>query len=155
MKKIILFLFLFFVIIKANAQSYSYIKPSLIVWEVENSKISLKKGLNGITSPNELKLSLYFKSNDVKNYLTQGVVLQFRWYYYLSTRKKLVKVENIPFSKAHNNTDGSISISSTLRGVQPGWWEVQVLSTTDRKRISYAGIDRYQIFILPRSYTLR
>ena len=138
-----------------NAQYYSKIKPILVVWQVNDSKVSLRRGLYGIPKPEELNINLYFNAQEAKKYAQRGVVLQVRWYYYLSTRRKLVKVENLTFDKGHINNDGSYILTSTLKSVQPGWWEVQVVSSLDRRYIQFAGLDRFQILIQPNSYTMR
>ena len=138
-----------------RAQYYSRIKPILVVWQVNDNKVSLRRGLYGVPKPEVLRINLYFNPQEARLYAQRGVVLQVRWYYYLSTRRKLVKVENVPFSKGHINPDGSYTLTSSLRTVQPGWWEVQVVSSIDRRYIQFAGLDRFQILIQPNSYTMR
>ncbi len=138
-----------------QAQYYSRVKPTLVVWQANDHKVSLRRGLYGIDKPTSLNIILFFSPKMAQYYSQQGVILQFRWYYYLSTRRKLVKVENVPFSRMHKNPDGSYSLSSTLKTIQPGWWEVQVVSSLDRRYIQFAGLDRFQILIKSRAYTMR
>ena len=156
MKKL---LFLLIIVVATSftlrAQYYSRVKPTLVVWQANDQRISLKRGLYGVPKPTTLSINLYFNPEQAKSLANRGVVLQVRWYYYLSTRRKLVKVENLSFAKGHLNPDGSFSLSSSLRTVQPGWWEVQVVSSLDRRYIQFAGLDRFQILIKPRSYTMR
>lgn len=156
MKRFLLIIAIFFAAsFELSAQYYSRVKPILVVWQVDGQKVSLRKGLYGISKPPVLKISFYFDQRQAKLYTQKKVILQFRWYYYLSTRRKLVKVENVPFSKGEVNPDGSYTITSVLRTVQPGWWEVQVVSSLDRRYLRFANLDRYQILIQPNSYTMR
>ncbi len=155
MKKIYFTLVLVLFTLPALFAQYSAVRPLLITWEMNGHRVSLKKGLYGVELPSELTLSVYFSAKDAHKWQQRNTALQFRWYYYLSTRRKLIRVETVSFNQGKVMPDGSFVISSTLKTVQPGWWEVQIVSSADRRYISFAGLDRFQIFIRSRSYTMR
>jgi hypothetical protein len=158
MKKIIYILLIMFFFIQTTLYSQIYyqtqsssLHPVLVVWSANGTKISLRKGLYGINQPNELRLNVYFTSAQVKKLAEKGAKLEFRWFYYLSTRRKFVQSDIKSFAQARRVRGGGYVLSSALSVLQPGWWEVQVISSTDHRPISFAGKNRFQI-LLKRSY---
>ena len=147
MKKVI-FTFLMFLLSFSLVKSQG-LEPVLVVWQVDQNRVSLRKALYGIDVSNSLKLNVYFNKNQLKN---KDLKFEFRWYYYLSTRRKLVQTQLLSLKDAKETAQGLYLLSSELTTVQPGWWEVQVVVYPQRQFISFANRNKFQIYVRRKLY---
>ncbi len=154
MKRISTIILALVILTGAFAQNQG-LKPSLIVWQAGAENFSLRKALYGVNQPDKLTLKVYFSQADLAAYKNKNLKLEFRWYYYLSTRRKFVKSDIVPLSQAKVTKDGAVIFSSTLSTVQPGWWEVQIINSADRSFVTFAGLNRFQILIRRPVYVRR
>jgi len=147
MKRI--FTLLIFIVLGASvfAQTFSSVRPTLVLWNADGQKVTVLKGRYGITQPSKLTLEMYFPASKLQYYASKNLKLEFRWYYYLSTRKKLVQTDVVSIREARVNSQGTFRISSSLSGVQPGWWEVYVVASIDNKPVALGRTYKYQVFI--------
>ncbi len=154
MKKIFTLVILLAIGLGVFAQSYSSLSPTLVVWNADGQKYSLRRAAYGVPQPKALTLEVYFRKQDLRN-VPSTLKLEFRWYYYLSTRRKFVKSEVISLQKAQETPDGAIKFTSTLYTVQPGWWEVQIVNSLDHRLIRYAKLNKFQVFVRRQVYVRR
>ncbi len=152
MKKIFT-LIIFAITLNLGFAQVSSLKPTLVVWKADGTTYALRRALYGVNQPSALKLEVYIKASDVSKY--KNLKLEFRWFYYLSTRRKFISSQIVPLSKAQKLSGGILKFTSTLNTVQPGWWEVQVVNTTDRRFLSFAGKTKFQIMVRRPIYATR
>ncbi len=153
MKKIFTLILLAITISFTFAQSTSSLKPTLVVWKADGTTYALRRALYGINQPSKLNLEVYVRASDIAKY--KNLKLEFRWFYYLSTRRKFISSQVISLTQAQKLPGGILKFTSSLNTVQPGWWEVQVVNTADRRFLSFAGKTRFQIMIRRQFYATR
>ncbi len=134
-------------IAKTNAQPVSNIKPAHVIWEADNAKTTIKDGGYGIQQPDSLSLNVFFKEEYIRQLSKHERDFEFKWYFYFSTRKKLIESQIIKFDENNFKEDGSYLITSTVGNVTKGWWEVQVFSRKDNKVLQIGKLTKFQILI--------
>lgn len=147
MKKVIIFTLFILAATILNAQKISTLKPTFVVWQKGDENISLNQAKFGTQVNDSITLSFYFNNYAFKarrNY--DKIYLEFRWYYYLSTRKSLMYIDKVSYDEALKLKD-AIIYSSTQKPLQPGWWEVQVISSSDLGFLKFGTSYKYQIFV--------
>jgi len=147
MKKILIISLIFLGSLAANAQKISNLKPTFVVWQKGRNNISLNDAKFGVVIKDSISLSLFFNNHlfeTIENY--ENTVLEFRWYYYLSTRKSLMYIDKVNYKEALKQKD-AIVYSSSYKSLRPGWWEVQVISSTDKGFLQFGSTMKYQIFV--------
>jgi len=146
-----LFIIAIFVIFSYNtsfAQIGSKIEPTLLNWKVENTNITLKKASSeGILQPDSLSFEVYFDKLDIEKYMATNVNFEFKWYYYLSTKKKLMDTYVVSYNPKNVQKDGSVVLKSTRGNISKGWWEVQVVAQYDNGLIELGSLSQFQILI--------
>lgn len=148
MKKIAYIIIILFSFTTIKAQKISSISPTLIVWRNNNDKISVNDAKYGVFFKDSLSLDVKFHKTQfdrISN--TNNLVFEFRWYYYLSTRRSLMFVDKVKYSNA-KITNNSVALNSTQQSLKSGWWEVQVYTSYDGGGFLEIGdISKFQIFI--------
>ncbi len=148
MKKLLLILVLFLSVNSLFAQKISNLSPTLVVWEMANKKYSLKDAKYGVQQTDSLSLNVYFHKSFFDRVKTaDNITFEYRWYYYLSTRRSLMFVDKVKYNQGQTLDDNVISFSSSQKTLQPGWWEVQIITTYDNGYIQIGDTYKYQIFI--------
>lgn len=148
MKKITLLIIILFASNFIFGQKISTLSPTLIVWKNNNQKVSLNDAKYGLSFNDSLTLNVTFyktffdRINDAEN-----IVFEFRWYYYLSTRRSLMFVDKIKYKDAIFSGNNSVEINSSQTGLQQGWWEVQVYTSYDNGFLQIGDISKFQVFI--------
>jgi len=133
---------------KTFSQSISSIKPVYIIWNTDIEKVTLKKASNfGIQQPDSLSIEIYFDKETIDTYKTTELKFEFRWYYYLSTKKKLMDSQIVTLDKTKIQEDGSLKLFSKRGNFAKGWWEVQVVSLNDNGFLELGEITQFQMFI--------
>ncbi len=148
MKKYILILGILLSVNIIFAQKISNLSPTLIVWKTNSKKISLKDAKYGINLNDSLSLNVMFHKS-VFDRVTDAnnLVFEFRWYYYLSTRRSLMYVDKVKYKNADLSVANVVNLKSTQKTLQKGWWEVQIVCSYDNGFIQIGDISKYQIFI--------
>jgi len=133
---------------QAYSQNISKIKPVHIIWNSGNEKVTLKKASNfGIIQPDSLLLEVYFDKETINSLKSEPVTFEFKWYYYLSTKKKLMETQTIVLDETKLQEDGSYLITSKRKNLSKGWWEVQATALLDNGLLELGNITQFQIFI--------
>ncbi len=127
-----------------GVQKISKVRPDLVIWKADGNTFTLKQARAGIVTPNKLSIEVYLDTSFRKVLNKQN--FEFRWYYYLSTRRKLMDTQIVPVSKAKIK-DGSLVITSSKTDLTKGWWEVQIVSTSDRGFVQFGKNISFQIFL--------
>ena len=148
MKKFVLILGLIFFSNLVFSQKISSLSPTMIVWQQNKNKVSLSQARYGVAIQDSLSLDIYFSQNTfdrISN--SDDVQFEFRWYYYLSTRRSLMYTEKIKYSDVKVLNNGVIIIHSSQNKLQAGWWEVQVLTTYDNGYLEIANTSKFQVLV--------
>ncbi len=135
--------------INLEAQIYQFksicnIKPTLVKWEADGRSLSLKNAKQGIIMPQKLTIAVYIDTIKLKN--KKDFSLEFRWYYYLSTRRKLMDTRVIPLNKAQK-VGAAYLFKCTKTDLTKGWWEVEIYDTKKHSILKFAQITNFQIFL--------
>ena len=129
------------------SQKISSLSPTLIVWKSNNEKISLVQARYGVFAKDSLSIDVYFPQQTFDRMSNAAnVKFEFRWYYYLSTRRSLMYVDKVGYNKSNSKKDVVVLHSSQQR-LQPGWWEVQVVTTYDNGFLEIAETSKFQILV--------
>ncbi len=155
MKKIFTLIIILALTVTGFAQLHSSLRPTLVVWNVDGKNVSLRRALYGINQPDKLKLEVYFRQADLQRYKNRPFKLEFRWFYYLSTRKKFIKSQVVTLSDAQQLPKGLVKFTTTMDILQPGWWEVRIVNLADHRYIAYANLDKFQIMLRRPVYVRR
>jgi hypothetical protein len=148
MKKIIILSIFSLFAINLFSQKISNLSPTLIVWKNNNERISLRTAHYGVCPKDSISLYVYFSKYKLnKLYKSKNFSLEFRWYYYLSTRKTLMRIDKLDYKKAQKLKNNIVLFKSTQKVLQPGWWEVQILNTDDNGYLEIGNVYKFQIFI--------
>ncbi|MBN2663931.1 MAG: hypothetical protein JXR68_09810 [Bacteroidales bacterium] len=147
MKKIILFIGLIFISNLVFSQKISSLNPTMVVWENNSEKITLSQARYGVVMKDSLSLDVYFSKFVFDRIKAKSAGFEFRWYYFLSTRRSLMYVEKVDFDEIKELSDGNLLVHSTQQKLQPGWWEVQVFTTYDNGLLEIANTSKFQILI--------
>ncbi len=138
----------FMIVINSFSQGISKIKPVVLNWKSNNENVTLKKAsTDGITQPDSLSFEIVFDKNELARFSAAEYNFEFKWYYYLSTRKKLMDSYIITCSVADVTDEGSIIIKSTKTNINKGWWEVQIIAQHDNGLIELGNLSQFQIFV--------
>ena len=148
MKKILLLISIFLLSISGIAQKISTLQPTLVVWKTNGEKISLNDAKYGVYVGDSLAINMYFHQYYFENIKDkENLQLEFRWYYYLSTRRSLMSVEKVSYRQAKKIPNNVIMFKSVQKNLQSGWWEVQVVNSNDAGFVSIAKVSKFQIFV--------
>lgn len=145
MKKTFIFFGLIFLTSLIFGQKISSLEPTMIIWKSNNNKVSLADGRYGIMLEDSLSLDVYFSQQTYDRFKEKNVTFEFRWYYYLSTRKSLMYVDKV--NSFRHLGDGSMFVHSAQNKLQPGWWEVQILTSFDNGLLEIANTSKFQVMI--------
>ncbi|MEA3451808.1 MAG: hypothetical protein U9Q83_07875 [Bacteroidota bacterium] len=148
MKKIILLFGLILISSSIFAQKISMLHPTLVVWKNDADKVSLKEAKYGVVLKDNLSLDvyihqMYFNRMDNPNEIS----LEFRWYYYLSTRRSLMYVDKVSYKDANKKVKNVTVFSSVQKDLQNGWWEVQIVNAKDAGFLRIGKVSKFQIFV--------
>ena len=148
MKKIILIIGIVFLSNLVFSQKISSLSPTMIVWQQNKNKVSLSQARYGVAIQDSLSLDVYFSQSTFDRITnSENVQFEFRWYYYLTTRRSLMYTEKIDFSNIQISNNGVVIIHSSQNKLQSGWWEVQVLTTYDNGYLEIANTSKFQVLI--------
>ncbi len=132
---------------KINAQVISKLKPTQIIWSADNKKTTLKEGVYGIKQPDSLTINVFFRGDYIKAFDEKDLNFEVRWYYYFSTRRKLIETQTISYNQNNFKNNGSYLVSSTKGNISKGWWEVQIIAKKDNGILQIGKLKKYQILI--------
>jgi len=105
MKRIILLFGLILISMSIFAQKISMLQPTLVVWKNGADKVSLKDAKYGVVLKDNLSLDVYIHQIYFSRMDNPAEVsLEFRWYYYLSTRRSLMYVDKVSYKDAQKNS---------------------------------------------------
>ncbi|MBN2663000.1 MAG: hypothetical protein JXR68_05070 [Bacteroidales bacterium] len=148
MKKLSIILIILFGANFIHGQKISTLTPTLVVWKNNNQKISLNDAKYGLVFNDSLTLNVtFYKSIFDRIGDADNIVFEFRWYYYLSTRRSLMFVDKVKYKDALFSGNNTAEITSCQKGLQQGWWEVQVYTTYDNGFLKIGDIAKFQVFI--------
>ncbi len=140
---VIFVLILFF---SLRSYSQSIIKPAIAFWVADNKSITLNSAIEkGIKRPKKLTLSIIFRRTFAKKYHNKNLDLEFKWYKFYSTGKELMETYVKKYSEDFEIHEKNVSVSSTVKNITAGTYEVVVISKHDNKKVS---VEKGKRFIL-------
>ena len=150
MKKIIKVLLVFTIVLISStviAQPISQIKPTHVVWKSDGQQVTLKTGKYGISQPDSLSIEIYFPQEYINQFNKDDLSFEFKWYYYFSTRKKLITKKSVNYNANNFKSNKSYLIHSTRGNITKGWWEVQIIALKDNGLLELGTLSKFQILI--------
>jgi hypothetical protein len=147
MKKYLLLIGLIFLSGISFSQKISSLSPTMVVWKLNNEKVTLVQARYGVFMQDSLSIDIYFPKQTFDRMTNaENVKFEFRWYYYLSTRRSLMYVDKVDYNKS-NSRNNVVVLHSSQQKLQPGWWEVQVVTTYDNGFLEIAETSKFQILV--------
>jgi len=131
----------------------SIIKPISISWMADNSEVSLKQGFEvGIPQPEKLILKVVFPNDIDPKKAKEDLKWEFVWYYYYATTKSFMDSYTVSYSNLKegdilSEDKKNLILKSTRGDIYSGWWEVEVISKSEDKPLSFNGVTKFQIYI--------
>ena len=127
----------------------STIKAKKAHWQVAERQITIAQGLRGVNIRKELKLIVELQPQTL---LKTGKTVQkfeIKWYRYGSRGVYLTDsfVKTIDFTEKARKKE-AITITSTRKNLQPGWWIVKIISYNDNGFVTLDGKTQYKIKII-------
>lgn len=121
-------------------------KVRQVRWRADNTIIGHETAFKrGTTSPQRLTFDIYLDESAVPESMQgQTVRFEFQWSYYGATQKYLMD------SQVRNYTIGGESrrLSSSMTNLKPGWWEVKVLSHSNKRQaLTYKQKQQFRIYL--------
>ena len=148
MKKYWILILIVFCSLIGQSQNVSKLRPAMVVWQMNNEKIPLLEAKKGIAVKDSIEIEIFFNKVVYDNTVTsKEVTFEFRWYYYLSTRRELMKIEKISSDKLDNSIKNAYILKSKMPTQTPGWWEVQIICSVDNGLLEWANNNKFQILI--------
>lgn len=148
MKKYWILILIAFCSLIVKSQNVSKLRPAMVVWQMNNEKIPLLEAKKGIAVKDSIEIEIFFNKVLYDNTITtKEVTFEFRWYYYLSTRRELMKIEKISSEKLDKNIKNAYILKSKMPTQTPGWWEVQIICLADNGFLEWANNNKFQILI--------
>lgn len=132
-----------------SKKKISSVKAKEAHWVIKGKKVTTSQALKGINVRENLKLVVGLQAQTLLKVGTKVQKFEIKWYQYgsrgLYLTDSFVKTINIA-EKAKNNEE--ITITSTRKKVQRGWWIVQITSYSDNGFVTLDGKTQFKIKIL-------
>lgn len=127
----------------------SDIKAKVAWWQTTNSKLTISDALKGIRVSEELTIIIELQPQTLVQTGNSIQKFEIKWYRYGSRGLYLTDsfAQTINFTEQAKNKE-AITIKSTRKNVQPGWWIVEVLAYYDNGFVTLDGKTQYKIKVL-------
>ncbi|MCQ2974681.1 MAG: hypothetical protein MJ211_07710 [Bacteroidales bacterium] len=146
MKKVTLFLLLLVASINTIAQTE--IEPIQVIFNCDGSKVTLKTAkTEGVKQTNTINVEAIFSKSELSKLNSPTISFEFKWYYFMSTKKTLMGTNLVNVNISEANKDGLIKVLCEKKNTRQGWWEVQIRCKTNDSQILFAGTKEYQILL--------
>ena len=89
---------------------------------------------------------MVFSEAELAKLNSPNVSFEFRWYYYMSTKKTLMATTTVA-ADMDSAVDKLVWVRCEKKNVRQGWWEVQVKCKTNDSQIEFAGIKEFSILL--------
>ena len=145
MKKITMLLIALFVAAGVFAQTE--VTPAQVIFNCGDKKVTLKEAkTEGVQLPQSLEIEVVFSDSETAKLNSENVTFEFRWFYYMSTKKTLMATNTIAVDSAADN-DGLVRVVCEKKNARKGWWEVQVKCKTNDSPVVFAGTKEFSILL--------
>ncbi len=132
-----------------NKKAVSSIKAKKAHWQILEKRISIAQGLKGVSVRKELKLVVELQPQTLLKTGATNQKFEIKWYRYgfrgLYLTDSFVKTINLA-EKAKNKK--AITISSTRKNLQSGWWIVKIISYHDNGFVTLDGKTQFKIKVI-------
>lgn len=145
MKTITMLLIALFAAVGIKAQTE--VTPAQVIFNCGGSKVTLKEAkTEGAKLDPNFDLEIVFSKTELEKLQAESVNFEFRWYYYMSTKKTLMSTATVTanISEAEDNL---VHIKSEKKNPRKGWWEVQIKCKTNDSQIEFAGTKEFSILL--------
>jgi len=124
----------------------SDIKIDKIFWQVnDKDTVNIETAEKGINSPREkLSIVVYLENEYFKTSKAEKYSFEIKWYRFGPTKKFLTD----SFIKEYVPEKGKqIVINSSRANLQPGWWEVEIMSYSDNGLLQFKKLSKFRLLI--------
>jgi len=127
----------------------SDIKAKVAWWQTTNSKLSISDALKGVVVSEELTIIIELQPQTLVQTGNSIQKFEIKWYRYGSRGLYLTDsfAQTINLTEQAKNKE-AITIKSTRKNVQSGWWIVEVLAYYDNGFVTLDGKTQYRIKVL-------
>ncbi|MBR6177233.1 MAG: hypothetical protein IKQ70_05030 [Bacteroidales bacterium] len=128
-------------------QAQTEVTPAQVIFNCGGSKVTLKEAkTEGAKLDPNFDLEIVFSKTELEKLQAESVNFEFRWYYYMSTKKTLMSTATVTtdISAADDNL---VHIKSEKKNPRKGWWEVQIKCKTNESQIEFAGTKEFSILL--------
>lgn len=145
MKRITILLIAFFATLYVQAQTE--LTPAQVIFNCDGNMVTLKEAkTDGTTLIPNLEIEVVFAQSELAKLNTQNINFEFRWFYYMSTKKTLMATYTVA-ADMDSVADKLIRVKSEKKNVRKGWWEVQIKCKTNDSPIEFAGTKEFTILL--------
>ena len=128
-------------------QAQTEVTPAQVIFNCGGSKVTLKEAkTEGAKLSPDLNLEVVFSLPELLKLNTETVSFEFRWYYYMSTKKTLMGTTTVSadINEAENNL---VYVKCDKKNARQGWWEVQIKCKANDSQIEFAGTKEFSILL--------
>ena len=129
----------------AGIQAQTEVTPAQVIFNCGGNKVTLKEAkTEGVKLSTDLDLEAVFSLPELLKLNTENVSFEFRWYYYMSTKKTLMGTTTVTanLSEAENNL---VYVKCEKKNARQGWWEVQIKCKANDTQVEFAGTKEFSI----------
>lgn len=131
----------------SGLKAQTEVTPVQVIFNCSGSKVTLKEAkTEGVKLDSNLEIEVVFSEAELAKLNSPNVSFEFRWYYYMSTKKTLMATTTVA-ADMDSAVDKLVWVRCEKKNVRQGWWEVQVKCKTNDSQIEFAGIKEFSILL--------
>ena len=131
----------------SGLKAQTEVTPVQVIFNCSGNKVTLKEAkTEGIKLDPNLEIEVVFSESELAKLNSPNVNFEFRWYYYMSTKKTLMATTTVTADMS-SVEDKLIWVRCNKSNLRQGWWEVQVKCKTNDSQIEFAGTKEFSILL--------
>ncbi|MBR4440325.1 MAG: hypothetical protein IKS00_02125 [Bacteroidales bacterium] len=131
----------------SGLRAQTEVTPVQVIFNCSGSKVTLKEAkTEGVKLDSNLEIEVVFSEAELAKLNSPNISFEFRWYYYMSTKKTLMATTTVA-ADMDSAVDKLVWVRCEKKNVRQGWWEVQVKCKTNDSQIEFAGTKEFSILL--------
>lgn len=131
----------------SGLKAQTEVTPVQVIFNCSGSKVTLKEAkTEGVKLDSNIEIEVVFSEAELAKLNSPNVSFEFRWYYYMSTKKTLMATTTVA-ADMDSAVDKLVWVRCEKKNVRQGWWEVQVKCKTNDSQIEFAGTKEFSILL--------
>lgn len=131
----------------SGLRAQTEVTPVQVIFNCSGSKVTLKEAkTEGVKLDSNLEIEVVFSEAELAKLNSPNISFEFRWYYYMSTKKTLMATTTVA-AEMDSAVDKLVWVRCEKKNVRQGWWEVQVKCKTNDSQIEFAGTKEFSILL--------